>query len=253
MSVRSPFIACALLASLPLAAGATTWGANDVDDPIQPGTTCHVQSPRSSGSYIYGYPSKWDQVFWPVTEAAGIWFCPGSGFTALIGDFDGMSDAEKTAIREWLGRRYDVAAGETDLRKRLELLEGIYAVRDKDAQFRNLLLRVLAYWHDAKFDDPAGANAYRLRALKEIRAFDPATLKTQQRLAHLFVAANYERELGNTIRADADLDALEAALKAVGEDDDAHGYAEYLRDLVDGSRKIAPGGALAPGGEKDAP
>lgn len=57
---------------------ATTWGETDVDDPIVKDAKCTVGSPGSYGSYIYGWPSKYDQIFWPVTEESGIWFCPES-------------------------------------------------------------------------------------------------------------------------------------------------------------------------------
>jgi len=243
-AVRRFAFACLILACAP-AAHAITFKDTTVDDPIASGAQCNVKEPQSWGGYIYQFPSKWDFAFWPKTEGIGLWFCETSGFTAFIGDFDEMTDAEKTAIRAWLATNYDASAGKADTRKRLELLEGIYALRAKDAEFRNELLRVLAYWFD-ELGDPAAANAHRQRALKEIRAFDTASLKTQQRLAYRFVAANYEREFGNDIQADADLAELEAALKAIDKDDEAHDFAEYLRKLVPGSRTIKPGGKLAP-------
>jgi hypothetical protein len=48
-------------------ASATTWGKSTVKDPVS-GDGVEVQEPMSSGSYIYEWPGKEDQVFWPATD-----------------------------------------------------------------------------------------------------------------------------------------------------------------------------------------
>jgi hypothetical protein len=73
---------------LSLEASATTWGEpQSVPDPLRQDAICKVAEPMSYGSYIYQWPSKYDQVFWPLTVPNGIWFCPESGFAAFIGEF----------------------------------------------------------------------------------------------------------------------------------------------------------------------
>ena len=83
-----------LLIFCPLAVYSTTWGELEVDDPILEGEKCAVHQPASYGSYIYRWPSKYDQVFWPLTDSHGIWFCQESGFTAFIDDFADLSPEE---------------------------------------------------------------------------------------------------------------------------------------------------------------
>ena len=146
LGTRRPNAARQLLLGIVLAlpahpALATTMRPSEVDDPIAPGQTCNVQKPSSYGSYIYHWPSRFDFVFWPFSDWVGVWHCKRSGFTALIGDFDGLSGAEVTAIRDYLASNYD---GASDPVRRLELLEGIYRLRNKDPAFDNRLLRVLA-------------------------------------------------------------------------------------------------------------
>ena len=90
------------LVLLPYDANSTTWGSSDVSDPIKEGENCSVQKPMSWGSYIYQWPSKYDQVFWPQTTENGIWFCESSGFIALINDFEGLTIKTKERINKYL-------------------------------------------------------------------------------------------------------------------------------------------------------
>jgi hypothetical protein len=95
-----------ILLVFPISTQATTWGETEVDDPILDGEKCSVHEPASWGGYIYRWPSKYDQVFWPLTDIHGIWFCENSGFTAFIGDFDELSDIEVGHIKELLKAEY---------------------------------------------------------------------------------------------------------------------------------------------------
>jgi hypothetical protein len=84
---------------------ATTWGREERPDPVIDGATCAVSEPMSWGSYIYHWPSKYDQVFFPLTDEHGIWFCRESGFTAFIGDFE-LRPEEKAALAAHLPQFY---------------------------------------------------------------------------------------------------------------------------------------------------
>ena len=75
-------------------------------------------------------------MFWPLTDSVGIWHCERSGFTALIGDFDGLSSTEVTAIRAHLATNYN---GRSDPVTRLKLLAETYRLRKKDAAFTKQL------------------------------------------------------------------------------------------------------------------
>ena len=136
-----PFLFGIVLALPVFAATAITLSESEVEDPIAPGQTCRVQQPMSFGGYVYTWPSRFDFVFWPISDPVGVWHCERSGFTALIDDFDGLSRAEITAIQAHLATHYN---GVSDPLTRLWLLEEIYRLRNKDPAFDNRLLRVLA-------------------------------------------------------------------------------------------------------------
>lgn len=230
----------AAIAGFSVAAGATTWSEVSVPDPIAPKAKCSVAEPASYGSYIYSWPEKYDQVFWPLTDAHGIWFCEKSGFTAFIGDFD-LGDDEKPAIERYLDENY---SGESSPGARLALLEGIYGLRQKDDVFRNKLLRVLARHHQdmGQFEE---SSRLRREALRGMLLALEGELGHQVRLEYLYVAANYQRFFGEVARSDALLVQLDE-LMAGSKDAEAKGYVDYLRDLVGDTARIVPGDRLDP-------
>jgi hypothetical protein len=226
-------------------ASATTWVPADIDDPFVPGAKCDGMQPASSGSYIYHWPSKYDQVFWPYTDASGIWYCPASGFVSFVGD-NKLEAAEATRVRAWLATQPTGAPPEGAAM--LERIEGVYAVREADEAQRIHLLRVLAYRYD-ELRDAAAAARHRGQALERIRVALAGELAAQTRAEYLFVAAAYSREAGDAAQSGRDLAALDLALTHLGGED--ADYAGYLRDLASVVPLITPGGVLAPGKEAE--
>jgi len=92
------FIAAAILVFLSATSFSTAWGKSKVNDPILKGKKCSINEPMSSGNYIYQWPSKYDQVFWPLTDNNGIWFCEKSGYVSFMEDFEGLTDKENSDI-----------------------------------------------------------------------------------------------------------------------------------------------------------
>lgn len=237
----SKIIVPLLLAAWAGAAGAITWApAQNVPDPVDSAKTCSVQEPMSWGGYIYQYPSKYDLVFWPFTYPKGLWVCEDTGYVSFLTDFKDVSDDERKAIAAWLKGRDKP----TDVRTRLAQLEGIYALRNKNPEFRNQLLRTLARWNQDLGDLPR-ANEYRKTALAQIVASLDTTLPELKRLEYLYLAANYSRVLGDVAGSDAWLAKLrEAAGDA--KDPKSKDAAGYLLKLADETPKIKPGGKLDP-------
>lgn len=221
-------------------ARATTWGSTTVEDPILAGEECHVMEPASYGSYIYHWESKYDQVFWPLVEKNGIWFCKKSGFTAFIGDFDGLTEGEREEIQTYLRENY--SGGDT-IEERLKLLEQIYSRRKKDDSFRNMLLRVLARWNQ-ELGNLEEARRYRRLALTQIHAKLTGELPGQERLEYLYLACNYDVyfELRS---ADDCVAEVKAALKEES-DPELGDYVDYLEALIEETPRIKPGGKLDP-------
>jgi hypothetical protein len=79
----------------------------------------------------------------------------------------------------------------------LQLLQESYGQRQLDREFRIRLLRVLAYYYDARLHDFDAASRFRNDALALIEEALRTDLEEGKRLEYLFVAAAYYRELGD--------------------------------------------------------
>ena len=218
---------------------ATTWGTTTVPDPVNEKETCEVAEPASSGSYIYSWPGKYEQVFWPVTEQNGIWFCQKSGFTAFIGDFDDISASERKAITAYLAANFK---GEATIEDKLALLAGIYALRNKGELFRNRLLRVLAYWYE-DLGNAQRASGLRKEALKGILSALDGKLSEQRRLEYMYVACNYHRYFGAVEASESCVNQLKVEL-AASKDEKLKDFVSYLSELLSETPKIKPGTKL---------
>ena len=187
------------------------------------------------GLFIYaGYESG-------RSSSSGFSLTGPSGFTALIGDFDGLSDAEVTAIRAYLATNYN---GRSDPVTRLNLLEEIYWHRTKDAAFNNWLLRVLArQYQDIGLLERS--NDFRLQAYEQIKAFLETDLPDLPRLKFLYLAANYARQFGDIADSDRYLKQLGKAIEGIS-DTALSDHLEYLSALAGQTRLIQPGGRLDP-------
>src|SRR5687767_5685418 len=174
------------LAALYGAAAATTWGKATVKDPIA-GGDCAVSKPLSAGSYIYDWPSKHDGVFWPHTDPAWIWFCPGSGYIAFGDDFDRLAPKDVARIRAHLAKHYTPQSGEPSLEQKLVWLEAVYRLRGMDALFWGWFARVKAVHLDALALE-SRRDAMRLLE-KEVATLPPGFDLIQK----LYVLGDYHR------------------------------------------------------------
>lgn len=240
MKLLAALITVALAIGSPNA-HAITWMEKSIPDPMAPGKTCAVHEPGSYGSYIYQMASKYDQVFWPLIDPNGIWFCKHSGFTAFVGDINDMTPAQKSAIAAWLKQNY---RGDSSIQGQLRLLEGIYALRGGDEISRNQMLRVLARWHQS-LGNVEGANFYRKQAFEGIKVALEGTLDQERTLEYLYLAANYARLFGDTQASDRYRDALLVAIAGI-KDDKLKGFGDYLAVLAKQIPLIKPGGILDP-------
>jgi hypothetical protein len=220
---------------------ATTWGESEVDDPVFNEEKCSVHKPASYGGYIYNWPSKYDQVFWPLTDQNGIWFCNKSGFTAFIGDFDSLNSEEVERITVYL---LNNPPKNNEITTKLNLLENIYELRDKDDAFRNLLLRVLARWYQ-ELGDVNKANKYRKKAYTDILLHLKKSLDEFKRLEYLYLAANYSRQFGDIEMSDKYILELNSLFET-DKSEKTKDFAEYLKNIVSDTSLIKEGGVLDP-------
>jgi hypothetical protein len=211
--MKSASVCCLVLAlTLTGNSQATTWGTpRPVPDPVRPGARCYVAEPARSGSYIYQWPSKYDQVFWPLIDALASY-----------------EPIEKPSLND-----------------KLQLLPKSYDARSVDARTKIQLLRVLAYYYEADLKDFDGARSFRRDALEMIEAALQTVLPEGDRLEYLFVSAIYYRELGDQERSQSALQSLDESLQQ-SKDEKLAGYVSYLTELKKDLDKIVPGGPLIP-------
>lgn len=232
-----------LLAWACVPAVATTWGETTVVDPVS-GKPCKVPTPASMGSYVYEWPEKYDQVFFPVTDGAGIWTCV-SGFAAVIGDI-ALSTGEKQRIAANLAALPASERIPKDIAGKLRRAEALYLLRDLAPERRALIHRILAYGFEDLAADADRAAFHRRAALEIMLArLADESLPPATRMEYAFVSANYVREFGDGARADRLLAQLEALI-ADSAGSRGESYARYLGSLIASARTIAPGGRLAP-------
>lgn len=232
-----------LLAVAAVPAEATTWSETTIVDPVS-GKPCRVSTPASMGSYIYEWPEKYDQVFFPVTDSAGIWACE-SGFATVIGDIV-LSASEKQRIAAHLAGLAAAERNGEGIADKLRRAEALYLLRDLSPERRALIHRILAYDFESMAAD-AGRSAYHRKAALAIMLARLAdeSLPSATRMEYVFVSANYVREFGDSARADRLFSQLEALI-ADSAGSQAESYAQYLRSLLPLAKTIAPGGRLAP-------
>jgi len=75
-----------------------------------------------------------------------------------------------------------------NLTSKLELLEALYSLRNKDDEFNNRIKRVFAYLYEQEGQLEL-ANSYRKSALEEINAFLKTDLSEYKNLEYLYVCS----------------------------------------------------------------
>lgn len=233
-STKALFVAL-LLCVAPLSLHATTWMSTEVRDPIT-SKRVKVDTPASSGSYIYAWPEKSDQVFWPHTDPHWLWFNPKSGYIAFGNDFEDLDPARRAKLQAWLEAHFDRDAPP---RSRVELLawaERVYEARGMDEEFWRHFFRLMAYETraDAKVSLGYVAKALPLLEKKLAASSDP-----EKTLETLYLLSEYNRRLGRDVDAKGYLDTL-AAFEV---NDQLAEFKQYLLEIA--AEQQASGGKPA--------
>lgn len=152
----------------PLSAmAATTWAPHDVVCPICKTTNTFMQ-PMSYGNYIYGWSSKYQYIFWPLTDSPVLYSCKKCHLTTFMWDFEDLPKDKLPALERMLkGLTFSGSFEKyTDIpmSQRLLIAEQVYATlgQDEDAWCR--FYRVKGY-HFAEEKRQAEADDARRRAL----------------------------------------------------------------------------------------
>lgn len=199
----------------------TVWGITWVDKEfVCP--VCKTQNTfavaASWGSYIYGAPSKYQFIFWPLTDGHVLYSCKKCYLSVLMWDFDKLPQNKLQEIQNALKgveikgdyKRYTAIP----MSKRLEAAEKVYAVLQKDDYFWLEFYRVKGY-HYAAEKNQAKADEARKKALdlamRMLNEKDQATPKKELWLISGAMKHFLEDDKGA-------LDDLNTALKTKYED-----------------------------------
>lgn len=123
----------------------------------------------SYGSYIYGWPSKYQLIFWPVTDSPSVYCCRNCKLSLFLWDFDEFPKEKFEEARKILkdikltfeNGKYSQVAMTT----RLEIAEKIYGLLDKKQEFWCRFHRILGYHHSAEGDQDKASKS-RKKALE---------------------------------------------------------------------------------------
>ena len=165
---RIAFLAVAVLTlALASRAEAITWSPGTTECPLCK-KTVPVQRVASYGSYVYGYPSKYQLVFWPHTDSLSFYFCPDCHYSAFMGDFAKLPADKVKAVKEAVAKLkkpqpqkpYD----QIPIDYRLGITAAVSKVLGRDDLYWCHFERVLGY-HLTKLGQKEAAKAARLRSL----------------------------------------------------------------------------------------
>jgi hypothetical protein len=217
----------ALLAAQP--AAATTWVEVKVRDPVS-GRTVEVHEPASYGSYIYSWPGKEDQVFWPFTDDAWLRFNPRSGYGAFGEDFENLEGEAVERVKTWLAAHYDRKKPPRTRLAKLAWLEKLYELRGVDDDFRCFYYRLMAF--ETSEADPAASLDYVRKAMPLLERQLVDASDADERLPVLYLLGEYHRRLGDAVLA---RDFFDQARAVTYRDEEGveHVGSEYFNQLIE--------------------
>jgi hypothetical protein len=224
---------------------ATTWAPSVATCPL-----CHEKNEfsvvMSYGSYIYGWPSKFQRVFWPSTDSQVLYTCKKCNLTVFMWDFDQIPADKMEMVRKALQgtsikgdyKHYY----EIPMSVRFDIAEKVYSALDKDADFWCHFYRVKGY-HLALEKKTAEADAARAKARDLARKMIDDPSNADRRKDLLITSAAMNHFLRDDAAAKTDLEFAEKATyrdKKLNEEENKSANAnmnafitEYLQAIAD--------------------
>jgi tetratricopeptide (TPR) repeat protein len=176
---------------------ATTWKPSEKTDPLT-GEKVPAWEIMSYGSYIYKWPSKYDLVFWPLTDEGYICFNPKNGYGAFNGDFEKISGEEKKTLTKWLSENYKPSEAPKSHKEKLAWLEKVYSQRKMDNDFWCRFYRLMAYVHRG---DHNKSVEYVKKAIPLLNAKLQTNPEGIAKIEVLFLLGEYHRRTGELEKA----------------------------------------------------
>jgi len=177
--------------------------------------TCPIDNEKNTfmvvgsyGSYIYSYPSKYQWLFFPRTDSPTYYMCKKCHLTTYMWDFDKLPKDKLPAIRAALK---DVKVSkqfkkytEIPVSERLEVMEKVYNVLDKEEGWWESFNRVKGYHYGQEGHAPKASES-RKKSLAMIQTeLEDADSKTPKKILY-YISASMKHFLGDDKGSIADL------------------------------------------------
>jgi hypothetical protein len=169
---------------------ATLWAPSEKTDPLTAEKVAGWEI-VSYGSYIYDWPSKYDLVYWPLTDEDWICTNPKNGYSAFNDDFENLSKSEVRGLKDWLATNYNPSRPPVSFEEKLSWLEKVYGQRKMDDHFWCCFYRLMIYTHRK---DPKACLLYVEKALPYLRHGHGEGLRRKERL---YLLGEYSRLAGD--------------------------------------------------------
>lgn len=207
----------------------TTWCRREFTCPICQ-TKNSFNTPMSSGSYIYDWPSKYQYVFWPLTTLFAVYTCENCRLSCFMWDFEDIPDEKFNVIRDLLKKVriekvYEDYA-DIPITKRLEIAEKVYSVMDKGDDFWCRFYRVMGYHYENE-KEMEKANAARRKALEFAKKILGSHDYAEKRKEFLLISGAIHHLLGEEELALVD---MKEALKLTYKDSKMRKEDEIFKD-----------------------
>ncbi len=227
--------------ALIIPAFATTWFPKDFICPID-GQKNTFQVVGSYGSYIYSWPSKYQWLFWPATESPTYYICKKCHLTTYMWDYeelpkDKIPDLKKVLADIKVSKEF-ADYQEIPVTERLEIMEKVYKILDKDDEWWETFYRTEGY-HYGKAGDTEKAMAARKKSLGIIEKMLTDERSESPKKLALYISASMKHFMNDDKGAIADLESAlmtkyqEKGLNETESKDAEEGLNERIKDYIE--------------------
>ncbi|HEX6182335.1 MAG TPA: hypothetical protein VFZ44_00380 [Pyrinomonadaceae bacterium] len=237
-------LAAALVCGSASRAAATTWFPQEFSCPV-----CKTKNTflvvGSYGSYIYSWPSKFELIFWPLTDSPTVYSCKKCRLSTFMWDFEGVPQEKHAELRKRLepfkleyarpAEKYDDGADYLRIpsTQRLLAAEQVYQVLGRDDEFWCRFYRVLGHHHEAHKQQPE-ADAARRKALAIAERLLADKARAGERKELLLVTGamrHFLKDDAGALKDFREAQGLKYVSKEAGEEKSKN-YDEYLTELL---------------------
>ena len=228
-------------------AAAITWSPQEFECPI-----CKTKNVFlvvvSYGSYIYRDESRFQLIFWPLTDSPTVYSCKKCRLSAFMWDFAETPKEKHAEILKRLeGVRLEPRKGAESMTRyyeeavyldlavsdRMLAARRVYEVLGRDDEFWCRFQRALAYHYDAE-RKPGEADAARREALRLAEKMLADKARAGERKELLYIAGamrHFLKDDAGALKDFREASALRYESKALDKEKNA-GYDEFLSGLL---------------------